>query len=362
MKAELKETKAKKGRAEENLNEIKREQKRASDKASAHMEAKLRALEDMKKSADIQIASLQKANTDMSTKLQEERGGRSSLSHDLEVANKSVKRYQEQIKVLIREKDLIEGKLKEKQRELSVMSMSESLSEKRSSTTAGRVTAHTSSRRPSASSSVRTIRNSTLDSTATCTESTSSTRNSTPIDRITCSEGTDNNTAQGSAIEEGEIRKSKSFSDENSDVRSSPITRLIKDEALSGGKAPENVSKDDSFTGSPPPKRSTNIPRFPAQGDSAPHIPRYLQATKASSTNAVPHAGTGDSAESTSQSMSNKKDRAQSGIPSGRPFTRSRAVSASTDDSSATSIQTRSKDAVMKHQVNCFIICVSYTL
>ncbi|CAM9810354.1 unnamed protein product, partial [Ectocarpus fasciculatus] len=133
LKTELKEVKRKKTRLEETYNDVKKEQKKTTDKVSKidQLEIKLRALEDMKKAADLQIQTLQKSNADLTAKLQDERQGRATIAHELDVASKSMKKTHEQVKTLTREKEHVVERLKEKEREISVATMSEALAEKK---------------------------------------------------------------------------------------------------------------------------------------------------------------------------------------------------------------------------------------
>lgn len=263
LKLELKEVKRKKSKIEESINDVKKEQKRNTDKATNHLETKLRALEDMKKSADLQVTTLQKANADMATKLQDERSDRASIAHDLEIANKTLKKTNEQIRVLTREKEQAFEKLKEKERELSIRSMSETLSEKKAGTTVTKPGVSRLKKPPTLTSSAP--KPSSDASVPACEKD-----NSIEFDGVPATETT---------------RRSPSGD-------SSPNTRLIKEERCSDKKSSperEPVENDDSFTGSPPPKKSTNIPRVPMRRPSdhsvdtvatgitstSQHIPRY---------------------------------------------------------------------------------------
>ena len=58
LKQEKEEMKKKKTKLEEALNELKRDQKKNTDKAANQLESKLRTLDDMKKSNDLQIQTL----------------------------------------------------------------------------------------------------------------------------------------------------------------------------------------------------------------------------------------------------------------------------------------------------------------
>ena len=323
---------------------------------TSQLETKLRALEDMKKAADLQIQTLQKSNADLTTKLQDERQGRATIAHELEVASKSMKKTHDQVKTLTREKEHVIERLKEKEREVSVATMSEALAEKKSG--------------PSSTRFGATARATKRPSITTQSETKGTTSRHSNVDDSHDKEGR----KRGSPVDA--VRRSGS--DESGSPGSS-ITRLIKEEAFSGSSSAEKEPSgaDDSFSATPPPKKS-NIPRVPTRrpsersadntsvsSSSSQHIPRfaaraimmsvfyvlfpprrYLQATKASSS----HHGA--SLNSTSESTDSGK-KASSGIPSARPLTRSRAA-ATTADEPSTTASSRSQDAMLKHQVIFF--------
>lgn len=255
LKLELKEAKKKKSKIEESLNDVKKEQKRTADRAAGHLEAKLRALEDMKKSADLQVQTLQKSNADMTSKLQEERNDRATVAHDLEIANKSLKKTHEQIKTLSREKEQVQERLREKEREISATSMSDGLMERKSINAVAKSTTSRVLKRPSVTSASTAPVKPVVD----IFEKPHATSNRDSLNSVD-----DKPTAIDSI--EGSPRETirRSASDERASL-SSPITRLIKEEALVGGGAEKESAFDDSIGASPPPKKATGIPRIPAR-------------------------------------------------------------------------------------------------
>lgn len=130
LKNELKDSKKKRMQLEESLNEMKREIKRTTEKMSSQTDTKARVLDDAKRSFESQLKAMEKTNKDLAVKVQEEKAEKTQLSHELENANKSIKKMQDQIKTLSRDKEVVEETLRVKERDLSLMLMSEALNEK----------------------------------------------------------------------------------------------------------------------------------------------------------------------------------------------------------------------------------------
>jgi predicted nucleic acid-binding Zn-ribbon protein len=130
LKNELRDSKKKRMQLEESVNEMKREMKRTTEKLTSQTDTKTRIFDDAKRSYESQLKAMEKTSKDLAAKVQEEKAEKSQLLHDLDVANKSIKKMQDQMKSLSRDKDILEETLKEKERELSLILMSEALNEK----------------------------------------------------------------------------------------------------------------------------------------------------------------------------------------------------------------------------------------
>jgi kinesin family protein C2/C3 len=130
LKNELRDSKKKRMLLEESVNEMKREVKRTTEKLTSQTDTKTRVFDDAKRSYESQIKAMEKTTRDLAIKVQEEKAEKSQLLHDLDVANKAIKKIQDQLKSLSREKEILEETLKDKERELSLILMSEALNEK----------------------------------------------------------------------------------------------------------------------------------------------------------------------------------------------------------------------------------------
>lgn len=118
LKQELKELKRKKSFFEDSLNELKREQKRNTEKSSAPLENKIRSLEENKKTADSLILQVKSQLIDIQQRLHDEKEAKDQLSLDMELVQRNLKKSLEQVKELTLEKEKLQVMLKIKEKEL----------------------------------------------------------------------------------------------------------------------------------------------------------------------------------------------------------------------------------------------------
>lgn len=105
LRNELKEAKKAKLYAEESLLEMKKENKRLADKFSNQLEGKSKSFDDVKKSAESQLQVLARQNMEVQQKLGEEKEGKQKVVVELEGAHRALRRQQDLVKEMTREKE-----------------------------------------------------------------------------------------------------------------------------------------------------------------------------------------------------------------------------------------------------------------
>ncbi len=118
LRSELKEVKRKKATLDETISELRREQKRAQDRTTAPLEAKVKLLEESKKSLELVVNQLQRQLNDALVRLHEEREAKETSRSELELTQRNLKKALEQAKEHVLESERFSALLKNKEREL----------------------------------------------------------------------------------------------------------------------------------------------------------------------------------------------------------------------------------------------------
>jgi len=118
LKAELKESKKRRQALDDQLTELRREQKRAAEKMSAQLEVKVRSVDDAKKTTEMHLSQLQKTHQDVLVKLQEEKDAKQQVMTELEQTQKSLKKAQEASRETGKDREKLASLLRVKEKEI----------------------------------------------------------------------------------------------------------------------------------------------------------------------------------------------------------------------------------------------------
>jgi hypothetical protein len=121
IKSELRETKKKKHSLEELIVEMKRDYKKALEKANGPLEGKIKTLEEHKRINELNIYNLTKQIQDLSTKIDEEKNSKQQTLFDLELTQRNLKRALEISKEYTHENDRLSNLVKNKEAELDAL-------------------------------------------------------------------------------------------------------------------------------------------------------------------------------------------------------------------------------------------------
>lgn len=116
LRSEMKELKKAKQLADEQIQELKKEQKKIPP--SSLMEAKLKTIEEARKAGEILMQQLNKQITECNIKLSDEKEIKEQLSIELNLAQKNLKKALEQIKELTKANEQLNILLKKKELEI----------------------------------------------------------------------------------------------------------------------------------------------------------------------------------------------------------------------------------------------------
>jgi hypothetical protein len=116
LRSELKEVKRAKATLEEQIVELKKEQKKVPQ--SSLMEAKLKTIEEARKAGEILMQQLNRQITECNVKLTDEKEAKDQLSAELSLAQKNLKKALEQIKELTKANERLEAQLKRREADL----------------------------------------------------------------------------------------------------------------------------------------------------------------------------------------------------------------------------------------------------
>ena len=115
LKIELKEYKTNKIIQDDTINELKKDNKKLLDKFNLSIEGKMKNIDDIKKTSELQLTTITKQYHDMSLKLSDEKDNKLKLINDNELLHKTMKKNNDNIKDLTKDNErlLIMIKLRE---------------------------------------------------------------------------------------------------------------------------------------------------------------------------------------------------------------------------------------------------------
>ena len=118
-KNEARDSRKKRTILEEGINELKKQLKKTNEKLISLSDNKVKQVDDLKKSTDFQIIHLQKNNSELIIKLQEEKEIKNKLHSDYETLQKSFKKINDQLKDVQKERETMihNMKLRDAERE-----------------------------------------------------------------------------------------------------------------------------------------------------------------------------------------------------------------------------------------------------
>ena len=123
LKVMLRESKKKRSQLEDTVTDLKKEVKKASEKMSTQMDSKLRIVEDFKRDTNAQIAALSKQNTDLEVRFHEERESKTHLQQEVENLQKALKKSNDQLKEMQREREAVLLTARQKEREIAYLKL-----------------------------------------------------------------------------------------------------------------------------------------------------------------------------------------------------------------------------------------------
>jgi hypothetical protein len=269
LKAEMKETKKRRMQLEETVQEVKRENKRLTDKAATITENKQRATEDARSKVDGQIQQLMRTNDEMKSRITEEKEAKQQAVQELDLVQKTLKKTQDQMKEINKDKDKILYQLKQKDKDYEALKLlHHQQMQKMEKQIADKVVALSQAEAFSSSSILR--KKSVAASISTITPSFGA-LSSSSIDTVESNIGDQNNALNNSttsfststhrspekSLEGSLLRPPSRITSTTSSRLSSSGTTTTSERAL-GLKPPARVGIPRPSTGSPPKARRRN--------------------------------------------------------------------------------------------------------
>jgi myosin heavy subunit len=118
LKTELKDVKRKRETLEETVVELRREFKRTQERSAGPLEARLKLLEESKRSAEVVVQQQLRQLSEATIRLHEERESKDHICTELDIAQRNLKKALDQVKEQTIESERFSALLKNKEREL----------------------------------------------------------------------------------------------------------------------------------------------------------------------------------------------------------------------------------------------------